>query len=117
MHAFGGLLDHLCRHITAEVDLDHDIIGVEVVMAAHHGLAHCAGLPVVVRSASTAKRPSLSNAEATIPTSSLPPDGSTPTVTCSIISSGTSSWISQSSLNSAFMGSGIIAPCSSCRWQ
>jgi len=34
-------------------------------MAAHHGLAHCAGLPVVVRSASTAKWPSLSNAEAT----------------------------------------------------
>src|SRR6516162_1264842 len=76
---------------------------------------HCAGLPVVVRSASTANRPSLSNAEATIPTSSPPPEGSTPTVTCSIISSSTSLWISQSSLNSAFMGSRIMAPCSSCR--
>src|SRR5262245_9845395 len=33
---------------------------------------HCAGLPVVVRSASTANRPSWSNAEATMPTSSPP---------------------------------------------
>src|SRR5262249_17721310 len=65
---------------------------------------HCAGLPIVVRSASTAKRPSWSNAEATMPTSSPPPDGSTPMVTCSIMSSGTSLWINQSSLNSAFMG-------------
>src|SRR5262245_33612890 len=40
---------------------------------------HCAGLPVVERSASTANLPSFNNADATMPTSSLPPDGSTPT--------------------------------------
>src|SRR5215831_12715639 len=38
---------------------------------------HWAGLPLVLRSASTANRPSLSNAEATMPTSSLPTWGQT----------------------------------------
>src|SRR5215831_18662426 len=39
VHAFGGLLDHFGCHIATEVYFDHDIVGVEVVMAAHHRLA------------------------------------------------------------------------------
>src|SRR5262249_32461637 len=114
MHTFGGLLDDFGRHITTKINFDHDIVGIEIVVALHRRVAaaspHCAGLPVVERSASTANLPSFNNADATMPTSSPPPDGSTPTVTCSIKSSATSSWMSQSSLNSAFCGSRIIAP-------
>ena len=39
MHAFSGLLDHFGRHVATEVDFDHNVVGVEVIMATHHGLA------------------------------------------------------------------------------
>jgi hypothetical protein len=32
-------LDHLRRHGAAEIDLDHDVIGVKIVVGAHHGVA------------------------------------------------------------------------------
>ena len=38
MNAFGRLLDHLGRHITAEIDFDHDIIGIEIIMTLHRRL-------------------------------------------------------------------------------
>src|SRR5499433_412866 len=39
VHAIGSLLDHFGCHVAAEVDFEHDIVGVEIVVAAHHGLA------------------------------------------------------------------------------
>jgi hypothetical protein len=39
MHALSGLLHHLGRHVAAEVDLNEDIIGIEVVVAFDHRLA------------------------------------------------------------------------------
>ena len=39
VHAFGGLLDHFGRHVATEIDLDHDIVGIEVVLALHHCFA------------------------------------------------------------------------------
>src|SRR5262245_18429844 len=113
MHAFGGLLDHFGRHVAPKLISTTTSSASKSSWHFTAASPHCAGDPVVVRSASTANLPSFNNADATMPTSSPPPDGSTPTVTCSIMSSGTSLWISRSSLNSAFCGSRIIAPCSS----
>src|SRR5215831_14932952 len=39
VHAFGGLLDHFGRHVATEIDLDHDIVGIEVVVALHRCFA------------------------------------------------------------------------------
>jgi hypothetical protein len=39
MYAFGGLFDHFGHHVATEIDFDHNVVGVEVVVAAHHSLA------------------------------------------------------------------------------
>jgi hypothetical protein len=39
MHTFGGLLDDFGRHIATKINFDHDIVGIEVVVALHRCFA------------------------------------------------------------------------------
>jgi hypothetical protein len=76
MRAFGRLLDHFSRHVATEIDFNHNVVGVEVVVAAHHGLAPLRRASNHGPVSERGKSQSLSSAEVTMPTSSPLPDGS-----------------------------------------